>query len=218
VPRVRRTDLLSTQHLRRAAVAAALIAVVPIAVPGCSDQAVRTASPPGGGTAQSATSASQANTDVPNPCPLTVSSVAAAVGQAFGGGPVNLGSPDQWASGCQYHLGNGDDLAIKVIPYAANVFNTLGVRGVEARYGGSSAQQVVSSTAAAFQAIAKASPQFNSFAQYPDLGAGLVTNGMGTFVLAGTHDYWYRGAFGNITASPIYNEPAVNVAKALAAQ
>jgi hypothetical protein len=157
-------------------------------------------------------------TAAPNPadpvCPLTVDAVKAAIGTVFRG-PVKLDNMPG-AVECSYQVDDDRWLHIRVNPYAANRTRTITINSTTVHYGGTSAQQVFTSAAAAFQAVAQSSGGGRGFEQYPDVGAGLVTDGMGSFVLAGARDAWYSGDFGIFTSRD-YNVVAVNVGKALAA-
>lgn len=154
-------------------------------------------------------------TSPPDPgCPLTVDAVTAAIGTVFPG-PVRLDT-EPGAVDCQYQVDQNRWLHIRVTPYADNRMASITVNTTTVEYGGSSPQQVFTSTATAYRAIADASGGERKFEQHPDVGAGLVTNGVGGFVLAGTRGVWYSGDFGIFT-SPDYNVVAMNVAKALAA-
>ena len=69
----------------------------------------------------------------------------------------------------------------------------------------------------AYRDVAAADPQKSGFDDYPNVGAGLVTDNMGNFILAGTKSYWYAGGFSNTNVNPAHNDPVVAIAKALAA-
>ena len=89
--------------------------------------------------------------------------------------------------------------------------------GANRKYGGSAPDQVYASARTAYRDVAAADPQKSGFDDYPNVGAGLVTDNMGNFILAGTKSDWYAGGFSNTNVNPAHNDPVVAIAKALAA-
>jgi hypothetical protein len=192
--------------------------VMPVAACGSTSATHSTASSAAGATssvaAPSARSSPAAPTSLAAPvCPLTVEAVEAAIGTVFRG-PVKL-EAIPGAVECTYQVEDNRWLHVRVTPYTANRKATIVINQTTVEYGGTSAQQVFTSAAAAFQKVAQAGSD-RGFEQYPDIGAGLVTDAGGGFVLAGTRDVWYSGDFGIFTNRD-YNVVAMNVAKALAA-
>jgi hypothetical protein len=147
-------------------------------------------------------------------CPLTVEQVTTAIGTVFPG-PVTL-EEEPGAPGCSFKVADEQWLHVAVAPYSANQLATIVINDMTAQYGGTTPQQVFDSAAKAFQSAADASGGERKFEQYPDIGGGVVSDGVGGFVLAGTHDFWYKGDFG-INSDPAYNTVALNIAKEIAA-
>jgi len=195
---------------------ALVTAVLPIAACGSNSTTHTRTSSAARTTSSAATSAGPAapSTLAAPGCPLTVEAVQAAIGTVFRG-PVKLDDVPGSVE-CTYQVDDNRWLHIRVSPYTANRKATISINDTTVEYGGTSAQQVFNSTAAAFQKVAGAGGSDRKFEQYPDVGAGLVTDGVGGFVLAGTKDVWYSGDFGIFTNGD-YNVVAMNVAKALAA-
>lgn len=153
------------------------------------------------------------------PCPLSLDFIRTTTAPVLGDGPV---STKTYPNGdCSYVLSSGAKVGIVIYPYSKNEILSVGVGGAygttDQKYGGSSPQQVYSSTRAAYQAIAAVDPGRNGFADYPTIGGGLVTNNMGEFVLAGLKGCWYTGVFSNTKGDTAYNDPSVKIAQALAA-
>jgi hypothetical protein len=204
-----------TTNLTVALALVAAAAVAAVAACGSHSATHSTTSSVAGTTSSAGAASPAAPSSLAAPgCPLTVQAVAAAIGTVFRG-PVKLddipGSVE-----CTYQVDDDRWLHIRASPYTANRKATISVNQATAEYGGTSARQVFTSTASAFQKVAQAGGTDRGFAQYPDIGAGLVTNGVGGFVLAGAKDVWYSGDFGIFTNRD-YNVVAMNVAKALAA-
>jgi hypothetical protein len=113
--------------------------------------------------------------------------------------------------------GSSADFIVDMNAYADEQQVSTSAHGVSRQYGGSTPQEVYSSARAALLDLSHVGTPFDGFADYPNVGAGMVTDGESQFILAGTHEHWYTGGPSNTTLSPNFNDALVNVGKALAA-
>jgi hypothetical protein len=198
-------------RLRLVIAALAIVALASTTTAACSPSADRTASNSTG--TQPTVSAPAAPVQT---CPLSADFIRTTVAPVFSDGPVRIEPNGDWR--CFYHLASGEELDIRTMPYSENEIDSIGVDGANRKYGGSAPDQVYASARTAYRDVAAADPQKSGFGDYPNVGAGLVTDNMGNFILAGTKSYWYAGGFSNTNVNPAHNDPVVAIAKALAAR
>jgi hypothetical protein len=81
--------------------------------------------------------------------------------------------------------GSSADVIVDVHAYADDQLVSPSAHGVYRQYGGSTPQEVYASARAALLDLSHAGTPFDGFADYPNVGAGMVTDGESQFTLAG---------------------------------
>jgi hypothetical protein len=153
-------------------------------------------------------------------CVLDAQTLAAAIRPWLGQGSITV-DPSSDADRCTYDLpsdsfnGSSAQFVIDLHEYGDDQRVTTSTNGVSREYGGSTPQQVYASAHTGFLDLSHAGTVSAGFADYPDIGAGLVTDGVSQLVLAGTHDRWYTGGPTNTALRPKFNAALVSVARAL---
>ena len=173
-------------------------------------------------SATASTTTSTTASPMPAACVLDPQTLSAAIQPwlATGSIAIDAGSDE---GRCKYDLppgsfnGTSADFIVDVYAYADEQQVSTSTHGVSRQYGGSTPQQVYASARAALLDLSHAGTPFDGFADYPNVGAGMVTDGESQFILAGTHAHWYTGGPSNTTLNPNFNDALVNVGKALAA-
>lgn len=205
--------------------AVVVLALAPVVSCG-SDSEESGSAPSAAGTAASVSSApttEQSRVHSESACLLSTQELGSLVAPLYTG-PVEI-EIDNYGDGyidgrCHYLLdgsSGGAGFEITAQRYSDNVVFTTSSSSFEFDYGGSSPEQVVSSSAAAFEG--QLNPGSDGFASYPDIGAGMVTNERSQLILAGTGEYWYAGTVSGVSlsANQANNDVLVAVGTAMAA-
>jgi hypothetical protein len=170
-------------------------------------------------------------------CPLTPAELKQALGDMVGPGEIVI-DPSYSGYRCSYTLPagslpkkgttggtvyTGSDAGSFVIDshrYADNTGVGIATKGVNTTYGGSSPIAVFDSSYKALREVAASHSQAQAEAviQYPEIGAGTVSDGAGGFILAGTGDYWYSAKVSNTKFNREYQSNVLEVAKLLGAK
>jgi hypothetical protein len=109
--------------------------------------------------------------------------------------------------------GSGPSIVIYRYPYDEGTIMSSALR----EYGGSTAQAVFTSASSVYSDIARQDGETEHFQTYPSIGGGLVTNGVGGFVLAGPGQAWYGVTITNTQQSSEYGTALVELAEAILA-
>jgi hypothetical protein len=175
------------------------------------------------GTSAPTTRTSTSTSNAPSlaaACVLDPQALAVAIRPWLGEGSITI-DPSSDAGRCTYDLpadsfnGSSAQFVIDVHGYSDDQRVTTSTNGVSREYGGGTPQQVYASARTAFLDLSHAGAASDGFADYPEIGAGLVTDGVSQLILAGTHDRWYTGGPTNTALSPKFNAALVSVARAL---
>lgn len=165
-------------------------------------------------------------------CPISTAELRTALGAAIPSGIPSIDAdytgdnPSGYGSICTFTLPAGTfaldgstdakQLLIETVPYRANVEKNVGVFDVERNYGGSTPAAVYESSYVAIRDTDAATSYGQPTQQYPGIGGGLVCDGLGTVVLAGTGDSWFEIRIQYGKGDPSYADPLVSVGRAIA--